>query len=151
MTLDQTKDGVAGKAFVTGAAGCVGRELVRQLLKQGAEIWCLLLPGEEERFPFAEDCRISVVTGDINNLSPRSVPTGSTIYHLAAKVHVVPQNEQERQSFFEVNRDGTRHLAEIAVDRQAVGFVFISTIAVYGDALRFSIPNEAAPTNPTSA
>ena len=55
------------------------------------------------------------------------------VFHAAGKAHSVPKNEVEKQSFFNVNLQGTRNLCK-ALENSGVpkAFIFISTVAVYG-------------------
>ena len=55
------------------------------------------------------------------------------VFHAAGKAHSVPKNEVEKQSFFNVNLQGTKNLC-VALERTSIpkAFIFISTVAVYG-------------------
>ncbi len=130
------------KAFVTGAGGCVGRQLLAELLAQGWQVTALLLPQETETFAYKDHPAVTSVQGDINNCPAGLVPEGAVIFHLAARVHSVPKTAEQREQFFTVNRDGTAHMAELAVARSAAGFLFLSTIAVYGDQLSSMVCDE---------
>ena len=67
----------------------------------------------------------------------KEIPALNTQYdivlHAAGKAHTVPRTEAEKQSFFDVNYQGTVNLCE-ALKKQDLpkAFVFISTVAVYG-------------------
>lgn len=135
-------------AFVTGATGCIGRQLVEELVIDGWAVVILLLPQETD--PFAELPSVRSVVGDVNDLTPGSIPKGSVVFHLAAKVHTTPKTSKERQQFLAVNRDGTANLARVAVERQAKGFVFVSTVAVYGKRVEVPGCDEEAETRPVS-
>ncbi len=125
---------MAKTAFITGASGCIGRQLVEKLLSDDWEVTALLMPGEDD--PFTKQPAVSSVVGDIRNFPAKMISTGAVIFHLAAKVHVVPKTSEDREDFFSVNHEGTAHVARNAVERQANGFVFTSTLAVYGDRIR---------------
>ncbi len=137
-------------AFVTGAGGCVGRQLLDGLLTDGWEVTALLLAGEVERFAFRDNPRVTVTVGELNAVSDEAMPAGAVVFHLAAQVHSVPRTQAERERFFHVNRDGTAQLAEVARRRNASGFVFVSTIAVYGQALERGACDEQTPPQPDS-
>jgi nucleoside-diphosphate-sugar epimerase len=81
-------------AFVTGASGCVGRQLIDELVADGWDITALLLPGQFN--PFDKSVSVRSVFGDVTDIPPRVVPIGAVIFHLAAKVHSVPKNDRER-------------------------------------------------------
>lgn len=55
------------------------------------------------------------------------------VLHAAGKAHVVPKTEAEKQSFFDVNLQGTKNLCA-ALEKSGIpkSFIFISTVAVYG-------------------
>jgi nucleoside-diphosphate-sugar epimerase len=135
-------------AFVTGASGCVGRQLVDELIADGWDITALLLPGQFN--PFDKSVYVRSVFGDVTDIPPWVVPIGAVIFHLAAKVHSVPKNDRERNEFFVVNNNGTANIARNAVAREAKGFVFISTVAVYGSRVQNSHCDEKADTCPIS-
>jgi nucleoside-diphosphate-sugar epimerase len=136
------------KAFVTGAGGCVGRRLLAELIDQGWEVTALLLPQEVDRFAFKDHERVHSVVGDINTCQAEVIPEGSAVFHLAAQVHSVPKTPEQRKKFFTVNLDGTEHMARLAAQRSASSFVFLSTIAVYGDKLDGTVCNEQTPPDP---
>lgn len=119
------------KAFVTGAGGCVGRQLVDQLVHDGWNVTALLLPGEVD--PFVELTAVNSVVGDIRDIPPETIPKKTVIFHLAAKVHSVPKTAKEKEEFFSINYEGTINVARNAVAQKANGFIFISTLAVYGE------------------
>jgi len=55
------------------------------------------------------------------------------VLHAAGKAHTVPRTDIEKQSFFDVNLDGTINLCS-ALERSGIpkSFIFISSVAVYG-------------------
>lgn len=55
------------------------------------------------------------------------------VLHACGKAHVIPQTEEEKQAFFDVNYQGTVNLCS-ALEKVGVpkALVFISTVAVYG-------------------
>ncbi len=57
------------------------------------------------------------------------------VIHAAGLAHRVPKTESEKQQFFDINVEGTRRLLRALKDSGNVPkrFVFISTIAVYGE------------------
>ena len=54
------------------------------------------------------------------------------VIHAAGKAHVVPRNEPERKSFFDVNVTGTQHILDALQPNPPKSIVFISSVAVYG-------------------
>ena len=55
------------------------------------------------------------------------------VLHACGKAHIVPKTEAEKQSFYDVNYQGTVNLCS-ALEKAAIpkAIVFISTVAVYG-------------------
>jgi len=55
------------------------------------------------------------------------------VLHAAGKAHSVPKSEEEKQSFYNINYQGTKNLCA-GLDRHIHphSFIFISTVAVYG-------------------
>ncbi len=137
-------------AFVTGAGGCIGRQLVAQLLARGWTVSALLLDHEAPSFRFRDHPRVRSVCGDIRTLEDDAIPTGAVVFHLAAEVHSVPKTATQREQFFAINRDGTGRVASVARRRSASGFVFLSTIAVYGAQLEEHSCDESTPPRPTT-
>ena len=55
-------------AFVTGAGGCVGRQLLSELLDDGWAVTALLMEAEAETFAFRDDPRVTGVIGTLNEV-----------------------------------------------------------------------------------
>lgn len=55
------------------------------------------------------------------------------VLHAAGKAHVVPKTEYEKQSFYDINFEGTKKICS-ALEKVGIpqNFIFISTVAVYG-------------------
>lgn len=53
------------------------------------------------------------------------------VIHCAGLAHINPKNQLEREAFFEVNYQGTKHLLD-ALKTPPEQLIFISTVAVYG-------------------
>lgn len=70
----------------------------------------------------------------------------SAILHVAATVHT-QENEQNKNLFFQVNRDLTIEIAKKAKDAGVKQFIFLSTMAVYGEL--GAIGNDLVITNKT--
>jgi nucleoside-diphosphate-sugar epimerase len=136
---------VTKHAFVTGATGCVGRALVERLFRSGWVVTALVRESAA-----ALDPRARIVYGDLHSVSADDVPRDAVIFHLAGQVHMVPTDDPQRHAFFRVNRDGTARLVRIAKDVGARGFVFLSTIAVYGNRLRAGACTESDTPSPAS-
>jgi UDP-glucose 4-epimerase len=120
--------------MVTGGAGFVGRELVRQLSDSGeAEIHVLdNLASGEHRLDAMNRRRFGLHVADIrvrdsvrrimNDVNP------DVVFHLAA-IHYLPLCEESASTAVGVNVDGTVNLLETIPENAR--FVFVSTAAVY--------------------
>lgn len=117
-------------AFVTGATGFLGLNLVQHLIEQGWAVTALHRPSSSltylKRFP------VTLVTGEIEEAASldRVLLEGlDAVFHVAGDVSFW-SGHRARQ--LRTNVEGTRNMAA-AAHRKGVGrFVYTSTIAVYG-------------------
>lgn len=130
---------VEGKwVMVTGAAGSIGSEIVRQLLKFNPATLILIDQGETPMFNLENELqkiiqsqiRIEFIIGDIGDhrLMERIFidNTPQIIYHAAAYKHV-PMMERNPFEAVRVNILGTKNIADLAVKYKVDRFVMIST------------------------
>jgi nucleoside-diphosphate-sugar epimerase len=115
--------------MLTGHTGFLGSYLKRVLLDRGLEVvglgrgadsdWHFDLGSGVNDFPRKEEGREAI----------------DLVIHAAGLAHRVPKTEAEKQEFFNINVEGTRRLLRALKDSGHVPkrFVFISTIAVYGE------------------
>lgn len=107
---------------LTGGNGFLGKEIL-QCLSQEAEVLTISRNGA------------SGIVCDLGTQVPDLRGRQIDYYiHCAGKAHMVPKTESEKQAFYEVNEIGTTHLLE-GIDASGTlpkAFVFISTVAVYG-------------------
>lgn len=119
------------KMLLTGAYGFLGKEIFKRISKT-MEIISL---GRN-------------AAADIQcNLSSEipTIPSIELVVHAAAKAHIVPKNKIEKQSFYDVNVQGTQNLLKGLENNKAIKkFVFISSVAVYG-LIEGTLINEEAP------
>lgn len=140
ITLDLKKigEGLAGKTIlVTGAAGSIGSEIVRQLTKfdhkllvlvDQAETPCFYLNNElTDKFP---DCRYKMIVGDVTNELKMEFVfrkyRPEIVFHAAAYKHV-PVMERNPHEAFRVNVGGTKIISDMAIKYEAEKFVMISS------------------------
>ena len=123
--------------MITGAAGSIGSEIVRQVIKQRYKQLILVDNAETPMFYIQNECRsinglrdIHIELADVcdsvnmNELMHRFRP--DTVYHAAAYKHV-PLMEENVQAAVKVNVAGTRIFADLAVQYGVKKFVMIST------------------------
>lgn len=89
------------KVFITGAAGFIGRMLVKQLIKDNM-VYALVLPSENPDFGLIESERLSIVRGNLeeadNIVSALKDESIDLIYHLAwVGVSTKYKNDYEMQ------------------------------------------------------
>jgi nucleoside-diphosphate-sugar epimerase len=122
------------RIIVTGATGFVGKELVKQLNKDGNE----------------------VIPISFSNLLKKGVallPEADVCIHLAARVHVMndahpnPIDEYRR-----INLEGTKLLANLASQAGIKRFIYMSTVKVMAESSKlnypFSVSDTPTPTDP---
>lgn len=134
---------------VTGGAGFIGSELVRQLAARGERVVILdnLVNGKEDNIADVLSPEVTLVrcdVRDVNAVRPH-LRDARHIYHLAClgvrhSVHSPIENHA-------VNATATLHLLEAARDAQVPRFVYVSSSEVYGTA-RWAPMTEEHPTFP---
>lgn len=123
--------------MITGAAGSIGSEIVRQIASFGASHIVLVDQAEtpmhdmqlemESKYP---DIRISLCIGDVSNYNRMSSLFEEykprIVYHAAAYKHV-PMMENNPGEAAMTNILGTKNLTDLALKHGAEKFVMIST------------------------
>lgn len=130
------KESINGSSIlVTGGAGSIGSEIVRQLLKYSPEHILVVDQAETalheleiELWDYADrlHCQVANICDRTHMDSLLAQYKVSTIYHAAAYKHV-PLMERNPIVAAEVNTLGTISLAELAVEHQVDRFIFVST------------------------
>jgi UDP-glucose 4-epimerase len=116
------------RVLVTGGSGFVGRSVVAEFLRHGADVVVV------DRQPFPGD-PVPIVLGDLTDPSVREAavtPDLTGIVHLAAITSVLRSAEQPQETF-DTNVVVTQALLELARQRGVGQFVLASTNAVVGD------------------
>ena len=117
-------------AFVTGATGCIGSALVSKLANDSWRIVALVR--DRKRAGHLPKI-VELVEADLSNCQRmvEAMRNCQIVFHLAAKVHAVPETSPEE--FERDNVAGTRNLVAAAIENHIERFVFFSTVAVYGE------------------
>lgn len=140
IRIDQTavsEDLFEKRVLVTGAAGSIGSEIVRQVLSYQPALLILCDQAEsplheiqleiEEKFP---DAKIEIVISDIRQEKRMEklfrLFRPQVIFHAAAYKHV-PLMEYSPFEAIHTNVYGTRNIADLAIAYKADKFVMIST------------------------
>ena len=122
--------------IVTGGAGFIGSELVRQLAEQGARVTVIdnLVNGTRENLSGLPGDRVTLIEHDIRDFPAYAslLRDASVIYHLAClgvrhSVHSPGENH-------DVNATGTLRLLEASRSAGVPKFVYVSSSEVYGTA-----------------
>lgn len=105
--------------LLTGASGFLGARIIELL-------------GRKNITTIGRN-RINDIICDLTEEIP-DIPPHKVIVHAAGLAHFIPKTEQERQSFFHVNVDGSLNLMH-AIEKSGQlpnSFIFISSVSVYG-------------------
>lgn len=104
----------------TGGTGFLGRNVMHLLQKNYNVITCGITSDDVIKANLAKEIPILPEYYDI-------------VLHACGKAHVVPKTKEEKQTFYDVNYQGTINLCN-GLEKVGVpkSFVFISTVAVYG-------------------
>ncbi len=125
------------RVLVTGAGGSSGSELVRQIGTYRPKLLVLLDFSELNLFEIERECRntfpdigVQACLADIRDRSALSSIFSAwlpeIVFHAAAYKHV-PLQELHPWQAVQVNIEGTRILAELAVENAASRFILVST------------------------
>ena len=121
------------RAFVTGATGLLGGNLVQALLDQGHEVRGLVRSKEKARRVFP-DAKVDFVTGDMNNVAgfAASLAGCDVLFHTAAYFREYYQPGDHKATLEKINVQGTVDLL-IAAEKQGVQkAIHISSAGVIG-------------------
>ena len=143
------------KLLITGGAGFIGSEFVRQAVKQGVEIAIidkLSYAGDLERLKEVEHNFVFHKVDVTNQEAVQQVfksEKPDTIVHWAAESHV-DRSIADPSPFLDTNIKGTLVLLEAARSYGIRRFINISTDEVYGDLKEEGEFHEITPLNPSS-
>lgn len=139
------------RILVTGGAGFIGSELVRQLLEKDSIVTVLDNFSSGKKIYLSDHKKIKIIKGDIMNqkLVEKTVKDQEIIFNLAA-LPFIPDSYYYPVDFFKVNTIGTMNALWSAIKSKTVDtFLQISTSEVYGSAQYFPM-DENHPTSPYS-
>lgn len=111
---------IKSSLLFTGASGFLGTNIL-PLLKEKYFVQTVGLTDNDD-----------YETNLVNSV-PKLTEKFDIVLHAAGKVHSIPQTEDDKKTFFDVNYQGTINLCT-ALEQSNIpkAFIFISTVAVYG-------------------
>ncbi|MBF0485348.1 MAG: dTDP-glucose 4,6-dehydratase [Candidatus Omnitrophica bacterium] len=129
------------KILVTGGAGFIGREFVRQAVKEGKKLVVvdsLTYAGDMARLKEFEG-KIEFFKADIGH-APKLIEIfkktrPDAVIHFAAETHV-DRSILGSGPFIKTNVEGTQVLLDVSKNFEVSRFIHISTDEVYGDVLK---------------
>jgi UDP-glucose 4-epimerase len=141
------------KILVTGGAGFVGSHLVDHFLQGGYDVVVFdnFYSGKIENVKrYVDDRNFHLIKGDVRSSEDveKAIKDVDAVCHLAAIVNI-PLSIENPLLVDEVNVNGTLNLLKASLKCNVKCFVYVSTCAVYGEALHLPIVEEH-PTNPLS-
>lgn len=143
------------KVIVTGGAGFIGSELVRQAVKKGLSVSVvdsLTYAGDILRLEEVKD-KITFYRTDICNKDALHAifkeETPEIVIHLAAESHV-DRSILEPRAFLWTNVMGTLNLLELSKEIKVKKFINVSTDEIYGELGEEGYFTEESPLRPNS-
>lgn len=117
------------KTLVTGGTGFVGANVVRALLKRGAEVRALVRPRSDTQNLDSLD--VELVAGDLRDRGSleAAIDGCDIVYHVAAMYALWAHHPQE---IYDINVTGTVNLLEAAAQAGVRKVVYTSSVATIG-------------------
>lgn len=106
------------KILITGGSGFLGKVL-KQNLTQDHKVFSLGRSSTND------------IPSDLNDQN-MALPEVDMVIHAAGKAHLLPKTAEEEADFYRVNEEGTINLIH-QLPKVPKSFIFISTVAVYGE------------------
>ena len=117
------------RAFVTGATGFIGGNLVRELLADGCQVRVLARAGSDQRN--LNGLPVEVIEGSLDDTQQltEQIAGCEVVFHLAAHYSLWAR---DRDSIYRVNVTGTKNLLQAARTASVRRFVHTSSVAAIG-------------------
>ena len=136
--------------LITGGAGYIGSQMVRDLADAGDRV--VVLDNLSTGYAWAVPAGVPLIVGDTGDqalVTKLIIEHGvEAIIHFAASI-VVPDSVADPLGYYRNNTVNSRALIECAVNNGVRYFIFSSTAAVYGNPAEIPV-TEDAPTQPIS-
>jgi dihydroflavonol-4-reductase len=134
LTVDETtlrSFNVQKTAFVTGASGFLGLNLIQSLLQQNWQVIGLHLPNDNLTYLSRLE-GVTMVAGELKDVDVlvRSIPGGAdALFHVAANTSAWARNNARQ---YLDNVEGTRNVVQAALQKKVRRFIYTSSISAYG-------------------
>jgi len=130
------------KAFVTGATGFLGANIVRELLKDGTKVRVLARPGSDRRN--LEGLDVEIWEGDLSDRGSliKGLTGCQTLYHAAADYRLWTRSPA---AMYDVNVGGTRTILAAALSVGLEKVVYTSSVGTLGNPGDGTPGSESAP------
>lgn len=134
------------KILITGATGLIGQNVIKKLQNKDVSIWAMVrnkkkaieLLGEENK-------RFSYIVGDVCSITPEAIDV-DYIIHGASQTSSKAFIDEPVETVMTALQ-GTKNLLDIAKLSNAKGFVYLSSMEVYGSPSTDEKINETHSTN----
>jgi nucleoside-diphosphate-sugar epimerase len=138
------------KVVVTGAAGYIGTQLVRDLLQNGHEVLGVdrLFFGNNAIEDFQRNPKFTLLKKDIRDLNQNDIKGFEIVCDLACLSND-PAGEIDPELTYQINRDGRVHVANISKQAGVEKYILSSSCSVYGSGESSNLTEESS-TNPIS-
>lgn len=131
-----------GLSLVTGGSGFIGQHLVQQLQAKGEQVRVLDIRAPANLF----DAQVEMIQGSIldKEIVNKALDGVDHLYHLAANPHLWAK---DKETFFQINYQGTKQVLEAAKNHDLERIVVTSTEAILGGSRRrtTALINETTP------
>ncbi len=118
-------------AFVTGGTGFLGRHIIEQLTSLGWHVVALHRPNSDVRH--LQNAAVELVAGSITD--PKSIerampPSCDAVFHVAGDTSLWSGGDAQQTR---VNVDGTRIVAQAALEKETKRFIHTSSVSAWGE------------------
>lgn len=117
-------------AFVTGATGFLGTNLVRELIAQNWQVTAIKRPSSSTKY--LKPLNINLHLGDVEDADSlrTAMPQGvNAVFHVAASTNLWSKHNQRQ---YRTNVEGTKNLLQVSLEKNAGRFIHTSSVAAYG-------------------